>query len=330
MVRKLQNGVALVVVLFILAVMVTMSSQMTQRFQVGLKRTANLISYQQAISYLLGAESFSQYFMYKQIESANVTHLQQLWAKEEHVFPMDGATLRGRITDVHSRFNLNSLGNPNPQKRRKNAERFLRLLTLLDIENSEAQHIVEQTEQWLNPLPRGNAEDSTTDESDVIYEAKDPPYRPAHRLMFDLSELRAIDGVTQIIYQRIKPFLCVYPENTELIVNANTLSEQQPEILAALFPTVGDLSVQSAKDILQSRSRQGWATLDGFVSALGQHIEDQLSDEDKKMFTVLSSSFEADMTINMHGNQLRMRVFLKKDSDNNNMVVRRRIFGGSA
>lgn len=329
MMRRLQNGVALIVVLFILTVMVTMSSQMTQRFQIGLKRTANLVSYQQAVSYLLGAESFSQYFMYEQIKSVEVTHLQQFWAKKEHVFPIDGATLRGQITDAHSRFNLNSLGETNAQKREKNARRFLQLLILLDIESSEAEHIVEQTKQWLSRLPRRNAEGSA-DESDVIYEAKNPPYRPAHQLMFDLSELRAIDGVTQMIYQRVKPFLCVYPGNTMLSVNANTISEQQPEILAALFPEAGDLSVQSAKDILQNRPREGWTSVDSFASILEQHREGPLSDEDKQMFLVLSSEFEADMTINMHDNQLRMRVFLQKDNDNNMMVVKRRIFGGSA
>lgn len=322
------KGVALIVVLLILAVMVTLSAQMTERTQVVFKRTAALVHYQQAFSYLLGAQSFLEMYIDGEINRQNTVHLGQTWAKPKHQYPIDEGTLEGSVTDLRSLFNINSLGNTNKNVRMQSEQLFYKLMLQLEIDDSEAQDIARQTRIWMT-TPKTDDEQNDAGSADVIYQAKSPQYRASLRLLFDLSELRAIEGITRDIYQRLAPYLCVVPGDTSLIVNVNTASKDKPEILSVLLSPYGSFSAAEIDSLLSQRPETGWKNQEDFFRILNPLLEQPLDENSQKNFQVTSSFFEAKMTMKLNDIQQSVRLLIEK-TKNNPPQTKRRIFGDDA
>src|SRR3546814_19972919 len=80
-------------------------------------------------------------------------------------------------------------------------------------------------------------------------------YLPANRKMADVSELRAVRGVTPKIYARLKPWLCVLPVAEPVQLNVNTLAPAQAPLLAMLLP--GKLGLADARAVLAARPAGG-------------------------------------------------------------------------
>src|SRR3546814_20096595 len=72
--------------------------------------------------------------------------------------------------------------------------------------------------------------------------------------MADVSELRAVRGVTPKIYARLKPWLCVQPVAEPVQLNVNTLAPAQAPILPMLLP--GTLGLADARQVQAVRSDQ--------------------------------------------------------------------------
>src|SRR3546814_9795103 len=76
--------------------------------------------------------------------------------------------------------------------------------------------------------------------------------------MADVSELRAVRGVTPKIYARLKPWLCVLPVAEPVQLNVNTLAPAQAPLLAMLLP--GKLGLEDARAVLAARPAGGYGS----------------------------------------------------------------------
>ncbi len=305
-----------------LAVMVALSVQMTERSQIAFKRTTILIDQQQLVSSILGVQNFLEWYVNMELKQVKTIHLGQQWATS-HSYPLDGGTISGNIRDMHSLFNLNALADRNPTLQKKNKERFITLLNKLGIDFTESQDIATRTQQWILATNLGVQQIN----DDPIYESKLPPYRPSYRLMYDLSEWRAVDGVTRGIYQQVAPYLCVLPQETKLILNVNTISQEQPEILVAMVTDEG-LATSQAKEILKQRPTTGWVKIEDFFDLLNKSMINPLKPDSKNNFQVTSDLFEANMIMTINDSHQRVRLLLEKKA--NSLQTKRRIFGGDA
>ncbi|MCR6553532.1 GspK family T2SS minor pseudopilin variant ExeK, partial [Aeromonas sp. CPF2-S1] len=102
-----QRGMALLVVLLILAVMVIVASNMSGRLQLELRRTANLTLGKQAWWYAMSAEALVIKVLNQDFkDDPDRVSLGQNWAREDGVFPVEDGTLSGRVRDLQSCFNL--------------------------------------------------------------------------------------------------------------------------------------------------------------------------------------------------------------------------------
>ncbi len=117
--KRQQAGVALISVLFVIALAVIVAVEMSARLQLQLQRTSNLTGNRQAYWYAVGAETLVK----QQIKKINgkdsrsdVIHLGQDWAKTGMVFPVDDGTISGELTDLQACFNLNSLAITDDEK----------------------------------------------------------------------------------------------------------------------------------------------------------------------------------------------------------------------
>ncbi|WP_164158391.1 type II secretion system minor pseudopilin, partial [Sandarakinorhabdus rubra] len=130
-------------------------------------------------------------------------------------------------------FNLNSVAIGPPGRtvtRALGVEQLARLLGLLDVPSDEARRIAAATADWIDidnqPGP-GGAEDPA-------YARAATPYRTAGTLLADVSEWRAVAGVTPAIYARARPHLCALPETELSRPNINSLTPPEAPLLAAL------------------------------------------------------------------------------------------------
>ncbi|MCC4985246.1 type II secretion system minor pseudopilin GspK [Klebsiella pneumoniae] len=258
-----QRGVALLMVLFILALMMILASAMTERTAVMYQHTAVTLDNLQARWYALAAENMAAALLQRDaLDSPSQTNLAQTWAQEGRRFTLDDGEIRATIRDGHACFNLNAInhrtdeagdGTPYP------TDVFVRLLALLGEPPLRASQIAAALGDWTDSdgQPRLNGAE------DEVYMAQTPGYLAANQPMQDVSELRLLAGMDAALYQRLLPFVCVQPDDA-LQVNVNTLRPSQAALLVALFP--GDLTLQEAQQLLHNRPRTGWSSVAAFLA----------------------------------------------------------------
>lgn len=115
MIKRLssQRGVALISVLFVVALTVIITVEMSSRLMLQLTRTTNLNGSRQAYWYAIGAEQLAKQLL-KRINSekdsrSSTIHSGQDWAQQGVNYPVEGGTIGAELKDLQSCFNLNSL-----------------------------------------------------------------------------------------------------------------------------------------------------------------------------------------------------------------------------
>lgn len=349
--RRQQSGIALIIVLMIVALVSVLATEMGSRLQLQLKRAANIKDSNQAYWYAMGAEQFARQSLEQLLKDNKETiHLNQPWA-EEFNFPLEGGGIQAKIEDMQSCFNLNALrdeggattspnrtntnksnpGNKNINQVRQTTtgnpssfttkQAFKRLLQNAEFEISSysADTLADSLQDWLDSddsMQPFGAEDSE-------YESYNPPYLTANNLMTNKSELRLVKGVEGEWFGKLLPLVCVLPQSNELKININTLNEQKAAVLAGLT----GLSLQDAKSRIAGIPQNGYKKVgDFFAESEIQALN--LSNEQKKWFSVRTAHFILYTKTRYNKATFKMASVLKVD-DNNRISVVRREFGGA-
>lgn len=322
-----QRGVALIVVLLIVALVAIIATNITSRNQLSMRRTLNLAQYDQAYWYGISAEELAKKILKQDLDDAEGrVHRQQYWAMSNVVFPAEHGEIGGKITDMRACFNVNALSvttkeleNGQP-KLPLAARQYKALLVALGMDDFSADRLTQTLKDYLD-------EDSITSPygaEDAEYEARNVPYRAANTLMNHRSELRAVMGYSQDIYLKLLPYICVIPGNDRQLLNVNTLEAEQAALLAAMVDN--QISVGEAQSVINQRPADGFAKLDDVYSSSGMGSitwEDAMKSSlvlDSQYF-LLESGAKVDNAI------FRMESVLKKGSGNK-MDVLTRQFGG--
>jgi general secretion pathway protein K len=326
MTQQRQAGVALVAVLMILAIVVVIAVNMTGRLQLQLQRQQNLQQQQQAFWYAMGAEQFSRVLLSRTLAGQETVHLGQDWALQGATFPVENGTIAGDITDLRSCFNLNALQNVAAQSggriEQSTAQKaFQRLLELKATELSmPAEYLTARLGDWLDEDSLLSSAGSAEEDD---YAALPFPYYSGNTLMASVSELRVILDMTPADYQLLLPYVCVVPEDNNLLLNVNTLTADNAVLLAALIP---ELTEQAALDIIADRPEEGFASLDE-VFAAEALAGITVADDIKTMLTLKSDSFQLTATAAYLESGFVLTSILKIN-DNNQVKVLARRFGG--
>src|SRR5579859_7894486 len=109
-----QRGVALITALVVLAIAATLSAAMIWQGSLDERRTATLIQGNQAMEYALGAESWAQQILQRDLKKSSQggVNLGQDWAQQLPPLPVEGGQITGHIEDMQGRFNLDLLSGP--------------------------------------------------------------------------------------------------------------------------------------------------------------------------------------------------------------------------
>jgi len=322
-----QRGVALIVVLLIVAMVVIIATNITSRNQLSMRRTLNLAQYDQAYWYAISAEELAKKILKQDLDdSEGRVHKQQYWAMSDVVFPAEYGEIAGKITDMRSCFNLNALSvttkeveNGQP-KLPLAAKQYKALLVSLGMDDFTADHLTQTLKDYIDE----DTVASPYGAEDAEYEARHVPYRAANTLMNHRSELRAVMGYSQDIYLKLLPYICVIPGSDRQLLNVNTIDVEQAALLAAMLDN--QISVGEAESIINQRPGDGFAKIDDFYesSSIGSI---KWEDAMKSTFVIDSQYFLLASGAKVDNAIFRMESVLKKGSGNK-MDVLTRQFGG--
>ncbi|WP_296816593.1 type II secretion system minor pseudopilin GspK [Brevundimonas sp.] len=259
--RPHEEGVALMTVLLLVAVMSTLAVGILDDIRFGLRRTENARNVGQAQWYALGAEALAQARIRRLWElDRDRTSLAGDWNGRPFEFPTDdGGVIRASIRDGGACFNLNSVveGRSDLFMRRElGVEQFTALARALGL--TQGQALADSLADWIDTDVYREGRGG----EDEAYSSGVQPYRTGGTLLAEVSELRAIRGFTPEVYARLRPHVCALPTSDLSPINLNTLPVDRPELITML--TSGAVGPDTARQILRSRPAQGWASATDF------------------------------------------------------------------
>lgn len=321
-----QQGVALIVIMLIIAVMVSVAATMSERLFVNFKRAENRLSHQQAYWYSIGVESLAEYAIKESYNDGDTVNMSQPWALKEQVFPLDYGEAAGFIRDMQSCFNINSLANLT-QVQDTSVKPFLvnvfqLMLEELNIDSYQAEVIADSLREYVD------ADSDATSASgveDSHYESVSPAYMAPNGMLADETELRAVNQVDQKVMNVLAPVVCAIPSD-DWRLNVNTVDEKGAVILTALFAP--NLSLSTATSVIKNRPFDGWGSVDEFFAEPEINaLEKTIKDKAKGYLATDSHFFELDAQVIVNESRVRIRSLLYSEDRKKVTVVRRR-FGG--
>lgn len=215
-----QNGVAAITAILVVALASILAVDLAWEMTLDIRRTENMLLRDQAIQIALGAELMAADELRKDFEQDAESgefrdDLTERW-NTDLTFPVDGGTVRGKLSGMQGRFNLNNLIT-NREKNLDTNNQFTRLLTTLELDPEIAPKVLD----WVDPnqiAEFGGAEDD-------VYTAKIPPYLAANTWFTTTTELLAIDGFVDpaepdpALFKLLERYVSALPSGTKININ---------------------------------------------------------------------------------------------------------------
>ncbi|MBC3765870.1 type II secretion system minor pseudopilin GspK [Neptunicella marina] len=326
--RIKQQGVALIIVLLVVAIVTVLAMEMGQRLQLQVRRSANIKDNNQAYWYAMGAEQYAMIALEELFKSSDgVIHLNQPWATTKLQYPLQNGGIEAQLTDMQSCFNLNSLaqvsttpGNvPYSEK-----DAFLNMMKAIETEplipQLNAETLADSLVDWLD------ADEQLTGyygAEDSEYESREHPYLAANSLMLNKSELRLVNGAELPWLSNLMDYVCAVPGDNQLKINVNTVDTEHSAILRGLL---GQIDPQTLQNLIASRPDKGWSKIEDFfsqpeISAL------KLNSERKKWFDITTSYFILHTKTRYNDASFYLTSVFKIENNGQVSVIRRE-FGG--
>jgi general secretion pathway protein K len=265
-----QRGVALVLVLLIVAMATTIAAFMAQQQGFWQREMVNGRDRAQARRIAEAGIDWARAVLADDASVNQYDNAKEMWALQLPAIPVEGGEVQGTIIDQQGLFNLNNLVS-NGVVSTPDLARFQRLLTALDLPQGLGGALVD----WMDT----NSETMANGAEDEYYLSLDKPYRCANRPLSDVGELVSVKGFDAATIRRLLPFVSVLPEsNTAVNVNF-----APPEVLMAILP---GLSLQEARQqVLQIKSTPFKTTAD-FLNQLPKSVK-----QDSTMKLSVSSQY---------------------------------------
>lgn len=261
-----ERGAALLAVLLLVAVMGALAASALERLRLSTALATNNAALDQARAFVIGVESLLMLRADDLIAaSPERTTLAGGWNGQRRTIPMPGGgTVETTIRDGGNCFNLNSVAEGRDPialtQRTVGVDQFASLMQLLEVPEAQARQIAEAAGDWVD----GNTDRTRDGAEDQDYARADQGYRVGNTLFADVSELRALAGMTPDIYARIRPWLCALPVAELSGFNVNTLSVDQAPLLSMVAPT--QIPLERARRVIADRPAAGWSSQSDFYA----------------------------------------------------------------
>ncbi|WP_416399083.1 type II secretion system minor pseudopilin GspK [Allohahella sp. A8] len=337
-----QRGVALILVLLVVALGTAIVTAMRTTAEISFARTANVLMQQQSVEFALAGETYARLLLKKDLEEDKKTGelvdfdvdnkadpLNEVWGVRAVQIPISLTSgIEGQIDDLQGRFNMNSLLKVTGGRDASGAlrttvntlalEKLNRLLdSLYDDEGSiqrppelHREHFVDWLDDNQDSLNFKGAED-------YEYLGKVPPYRTGGTWFRDMTELWLIEAMTPEVYRALEPHVAFLPWwVTQVNVNTATV----PVLMATL-----SIPRQNAEEIVAERLKLGGfkdLTKD-FLSLPALAGKGSTSQD----LTLASSYFQASIRSINEDSIMRLLSTLYRDPNDGSTLVLQRDYG---
>lgn len=311
-----RQGVALVSILFIVALIAVLAHQLITEHQLTVAFTRQSLHSAQAREYARGGEEYARQILYEDWldeETRAKDTLLEDWAQEFEEMPIDvgeTGTLRLRIRDATSKLNVNGIVDP------EHLARLKRLLAGLNLDEALAARWLDWIDQDLEPSEFG-AEDST-------YLLYDPAFRTPNRPVADISELlvlmeldaddrnRDVDD-PEDPREQLEAGLIALPPSVKS-VNINTVVSE--DVMLSLGPGMGEINVTGLLELEREYESVEDVTAD--YAAFG---------DSAGAISVTTEYFIIEVTVELNGYRTDLTTLLHRDFDNGTMTTLSRNYG---
>ena len=254
--RATQGGVALVLVLLIVAMATTIAAFMAQQQGFWQREMENGRDRAQARRIAEAGIDWARAVLADDASVNQYDGPREMWAMQLPAIPVEGGEVQGTIVDQQGLYNLNNLVN-NGVVSTPDLARFQRLLASLGLPPELGNALAD----WMDA-------DSVTmanGAEDEYYMNLDKPYRCSNRPLSDIGELVRVRGFDTATIQRLQPFVSVLPEsNTAVNVNF-----APPEVLMAIFP---GMTLQDARQLALQAGSAPFFNISDFMQRLPKNV----------------------------------------------------------
>lgn len=200
-----QSGAAIIVALFMMALIAIAASAMIEHFRIDLYRTELLFNDTRANLYSEGSIAWAKETLNKNWRTKQPNKIVDNTPIHSPADKVEEAIIQATITDQEGFFNLNNLTD------NEALADFSRLIHIIDPDTSldAAKNISVNVRDWITP----------SNKMDEFYLKQNPSYRPPHRPMVSISELRLVKGISAKLFHKLAPYITALPERTKINVN---------------------------------------------------------------------------------------------------------------
>ena len=321
MLDKKFKGAALIMALFVTAIIASVSAGLFSMVSTNLENEKNMISEQQAILTTLSLESFTKKYLKNKENRNNIVLAANNFSQKSPInLPLERGNLEANIVDMGQCFNLNSLisisATGEETANQENLEFFKNLMKSLFIQDQKIEEISPAVIDWLD---KDFFPDSYLGVEDDYYRNEKPSRLTSNQFFFDITELRDVKGMTEEIFQKLKPYICAF-NSVETKININSLNPFYPNILVALSSnTLSDLE---ARNILNSKPLGGYSSVSDFLNQ--QEIKTTFSSKFSKSNLTLETKYfilNTNIKIDDKDFHLKSHIFMLNESPK---VIRRK------
>jgi len=239
--REKERGVALVLVLGLVALVAVWAVESASEDWISLRRAENM---QMASQAMLAAESGLE--LGRKIlkeDDTSVDSLDEDWAMETNPFSVDGGVIAGRIVDANRFFNLHDLVDGNGMPQAKAVMIAKRLFARLGLDTALVDALVDWVDKDGTPYGPGGAED-------IAY--MDKRWRVKNVPLDSLREVLLIKGFDRDVLNKLKHVAVARPHVGITPVNINTAVK---DVLMSLADGIPE---QNVDEMITQRKDAPW------------------------------------------------------------------------
>ncbi|MDO8925685.1 MAG: type II secretion system minor pseudopilin GspK [Sideroxyarcus sp.] len=253
---RIQHGMALVMVLLIVAMATTIAAFMAQQQSFWQRAVENGRDRAQARRIAEAGIDWARAVLADDASVNQFDHGKEMWAMRLPAIPVEGGEVRGTIVDQQGLFNLNNLVRYGVVST-PDLARLQHLLAALGLPLELGSTLTD----WMDT----NSEVAANGAENEHYMNLAKPYRCANRPLSDIGELTWVKGFDAHIIKRLQPFVSVLPEsNTALNVNF-----APAEVLMAVLP---GLTLESARQIVTQIKTTPFRSTTDFLQQLPANV----------------------------------------------------------
>jgi len=263
---KIEKGAALLMTLFVTSIISIIGYRLFDLTIFTSEIGKRNLSYQQSFLMVLSLESYTLEYMSSAKKRESLSLMTNRYVPYSPIeIPLERGAIEAQIEDKSDCFNLNLIVTNDEKLKTKIVNQdelifFKNLLSSLEIPNDKIEEISSALIDWID---EDDFPDNYNGAEDFYYSNLKSPYLTSNQYMQNISELRKVKGVTEVIYKKIEPYICALPLNFKFI-NINSISPLKPKILVALSEK--KLSDQEAISILEDRPLNGYKNTDEFFN----------------------------------------------------------------